>query len=168
MKLIKNVQRRRIQRKKKILSTVLRSVKPCSWTLSISATKVSTSLRLLSQGHTEKDRLVMTPTERLKTAQKKENIRLHISKFPTVESHYCRATTKWLYLGSELCIRAMYSHYKLSCSVTNEESLSYTTYRNIFNTEFNLGSHQQKIISVIFAPCWATWVMTNETIDGKS
>jgi len=81
-----------------------------------------------------------------KTAQwKTDLIQEHINLFPTMESHYCRSTTKRQYLDSKLTIPKMYEQFcpffekKLPAGETDREVPSENVYRNIFCTEFNLG-----------------------------
>lgn len=63
----------------------------------------------------------------------------HIRSFPSVESHYCRSDTKRNYLESQLNIREMHRLYKAQ-SANNTAREHY--YRQVFNTEFNLGFHK--------------------------
>ena len=44
-----------------------------------------------------------------------------------------------MYLPSTLSVNAMYNEYARSCAENNEKAVSGSMYRNIFNTEFNLG-----------------------------
>ena len=80
-------------------------------------------------------------TKRWKT----DLIRQHISLFPTMESHYCRSTTKRKYLDSKLTIAKMYEQFrtffeqKLPSDESDREVPSENVYRDIFCTEFNLG-----------------------------
>lgn len=67
--------------------------------------------------------------------------REHIKSIPTVESHYCRATTKRLYLGSHLSLPKMYDMYKQKCFENDTEPVKKSMYWKIFNTEFYLGFH---------------------------
>jgi len=63
----------------------------------------------------------------------------HISSYPTVASHYCRADTQKKYLSSELNVMKMYSMYLEACLTESSiKPVSVHYYRHIFNTEFNL------------------------------
>lgn len=65
----------------------------------------------------------------------------HINKFPRVESHYCRQTTKRMYLESSLNIRELWRLYKKE---SQDNRASENIYRKIFLSEFNLGFHKPK------------------------
>lgn len=67
--------------------------------------------------------------------ERKELVRKHIASFPTVDSHYCRANSSRKYLETNLNIQRMYDLYKSE----TEEPVKYHFYRNIFNSEFNIG-----------------------------
>ncbi|XP_030842966.1 uncharacterized protein LOC105442032 isoform X2 [Strongylocentrotus purpuratus] len=67
-------------------------------------------------------------------------IRAHIQKFKVVPSHYCRSTTSRQYLPGNLSVNKMYDMYVKE--TVNPKSL--TTYRYVFNSEFNLGFHAPK------------------------
>ncbi len=76
----------------------------------------------------------------------KQMIKQHIEKFPIVASHYCRSKTKRLYLSSELTEANMYTLYKAHCSELEPPvtPVSESTYRKVFNGEYNLGFHRPK------------------------
>lgn len=74
----------------------------------------------------------------------KQKIYDHINSFPKVPSHYCRSQTKREYLDPNLSISKMYELYVEECNQSNTEPQKYYLYRNIFNTEFNLGFHIPK------------------------
>ncbi len=58
----------------------------------------------------------------------------HINLFPAVESHYCRRSSTKLYLDPALNLRKMYTLYY----ATHKEALSFSSYRKVFKTKFNL------------------------------
>lgn len=66
----------------------------------------------------------------------------HISSYPTVESHYCRESTKIEYLHSELSITKMYAMYRERCDEGFIGAVSEAIYRCTFCTEFNLSFHK--------------------------
>lgn len=72
-------------------------------------------------------------------------IKDHIESFPTVESHYCRKTSKRMYLDANLSISKMYSlfldKYK-SDTLTKLPSL--TTYKKVFGECYNLSFFHPK------------------------
>lgn len=71
---------------------------------------------------------------------KVKDVKDHITSFPTVESHYCRANSSKQYLDSNLNIAKMYQLYKDKYEDPVKESF----YRHIFNTNFNLDFHRPK------------------------
>ncbi|KAK4883904.1 hypothetical protein RN001_000175 [Aquatica leii] len=75
----------------------------------------------------------------------KQEVREHINLFPKVPSHYCREKTNKLYVEDGLTISKM---YRLYTTWANEKQLiSLATerqYRDIFNTEFNIGFFKPK------------------------
>jgi hypothetical protein len=68
-----------------------------------------------------------------------EGVREHINAFPVIESHYCRSTTKRKYLEQGLSVNMMYRLYGERCHEKGIGPVSLFVYRNVFNTEFNLG-----------------------------
>lgn len=71
---------------------------------------------------------------------KVSEVKTHITSFPRIESHYCRAKTSKHYLDPNLNITKMYNLYKETVQNPVKESF----YRYVFNTNFNLGFHQPK------------------------
>jgi len=74
-------------------------------------------------------------------------IKSHIEKFPTIESHYCRATTKRKYLDPTLSIAKMYELYLQDCKSRELDSkyfICLTVYRNIFCENYNLDFYKPK------------------------
>lgn len=71
-------------------------------------------------------------------------VKLHIESFPTMESHYCRKSTKREYLDPSLSIAKMYELYVNECSENNEKYVSEITYRRIFGTNYNLAFFKPK------------------------
>ena len=83
-------------------------------TLGISGRQIRTSLKKInSEGVLETEGHGGRPTA-LKEADRaiRKGIEDHINRFPKVESHYCRSSTKYQYLSSELNIARMYDMYK--------------------------------------------------------
>ena len=91
-----------------------------------------------------------TVDDRMSLAQ--DLIREHIGKFPRIPSHYCRRDTTKEYLNSDLTVVKMHELYKTwlvdRCAdevfSVEELQLSYKTYWNIFDTEFNIAFHKPK------------------------
>ena len=73
----------------------------------------------------------------------KRKMRQHISSFPTVDGHYVRKTSKRKYLDAKLNVRAMFRLYKEWCVDENMHGKE-SMYRNIFNTEYNIGFQKPK------------------------
>lgn len=74
-------------------------------------------------------------------------IKSHIEKFPTIESHYCRASTKRKYLDSTLSIAKMYEFYLQDCKsreLSSKYFICLTVYRNIFCKNYNLDFYKPK------------------------
>lgn len=72
----------------------------------------------------------------------------HINSFPRVPSHYCGRTSKREYLEHSLSVAKMYDKYLVWAKSIKklEEKLIVIIrqYRLIFNTKFNIGSHQPR------------------------
>lgn len=64
-----------------------------------------------------------------------KEVRQHIRSFPTIDSHYCRASTSRQYLGADLSIRKMYALY---LEQQPSQPVSERFYRDQFNHNFNL------------------------------
>jgi hypothetical protein len=73
-----------------------------------------------------------------------DGVRKHIRAFPTVASHYCRSDSKKHYLDSKLCIEQMYRLYLDSEFIIDGNPVKSSKYREVFNTEFNLGFYKPK------------------------
>lgn len=71
-------------------------------------------------------------------------LRDHIESFPTMESHYCRKSSKRMYLDQKLSIAKMYQLYKNACSTQNKTPLSCSKYRNVFGTDYNYSFYSPK------------------------
>lgn len=75
-----------------------------------------------------------TPEEKI------EEVKQHIKSFPTVESHYCRASTSCQYLPAGLSVTKMYGLY----TEKYKEPVKENIYRKVFSENFNLGFHRPK------------------------
>lgn len=71
-------------------------------------------------------------------------VKRHIESFPTMESHYCRQSSKRQYLDPSLSIAKMYELYVKGCSESKETFVSEITYRRIFGTNYNLAFFKPK------------------------
>ncbi|GFN82391.1 hypothetical protein PoB_000889700 [Plakobranchus ocellatus] len=70
----------------------------------------------------------------------RDEIKKHINSFPRVESHYARRDSTRKYLKSSISLQRMYNmyvdnHARAGCNSPASE----TTYRDVFNKEFNIG-----------------------------
>lgn len=73
-----------------------------------------------------------------------ERVKRHIEKFPVMESHYCRKTSKRLYLDSKLSICKMHDLYATECKIDNVVPVSSATYRRVFCTNYNYSFYKPK------------------------
>jgi len=71
-------------------------------------------------------------------------INSHIEVFPTVESHYCRSTSKRNYLDPNLSISKMYELFVKECNQTSQQKVSLSLYKNIFCENHNLSFFKPK------------------------
>ncbi|CAH2103934.1 unnamed protein product [Euphydryas editha] len=75
----------------------------------------------------------------------KESAKNYIKNLPAVASHYCRKDSTKLYLPTELKnIKNVYRIYKEDRTNKGMDVVSEKLFRNIFNTEFNIGFHVPK------------------------
>ena len=83
-------------------------------------------------GHTEEDNIG-------------ETVKNHIKKFPVMESHYIREKSKRQFSASNLNIHSMCELYQSEKEI--EVAVGEQTYRNVFNTCFNLSFHEPVRVS---------------------
>ena len=69
----------------------------------------------------------------------RQQVQDHIAQFPRMESHYCRANSKYQYLSSDLNLQIMYRMYQKN----HPNGASLSLYRNVF-IELNLKFHHPK------------------------
>jgi len=78
--------------------------------------------------------------------KKKKKVMDHIKLYLTESSHYSRSRNPHRrYLSSVLTINKMHEQYKVWCTKNNFIPVCASMYRNIFNTEFNLGFGSPRI-----------------------
>jgi len=71
---------------------------------------------------------------------KVKQVKQHIMLFPAESSHYSRESNpNRMYLSPDLNINRLYGLYKIWCCENRYEPVSSRSYRDIFNTQFNLG-----------------------------
>jgi len=63
----------------------------------------------------------------------KQRVMDHISRFPTVESHYCRVSSLRQYLEAGLSLSQMHRLYVDEVAMTGEKTVQEHVYRKIFN-----------------------------------
>lgn len=70
-------------------------------------------------------------------------VKNHINSFPRIESRYCRKDTAKEYLEPGLSVPKMFNLYQKHCEENSFEPVSIYiyTYRNVFDTKFNIGFH---------------------------
>jgi len=69
--------------------------------------------------------------------------------FPAEDSQYSRTCNpNQKYLSPELTVSKMYHLYKVWCHDKNTTAVSERTYRDIFNSKFNLGSPKSDTCSL--------------------
>ena len=71
-------------------------------------------------------------------------VKSHIEKFPVMELHYCRRSSKRLYLDSKLSIAKMYELYLTECASQNKSPVSTISYRRIFSSNYNYSFFKPK------------------------
>ena len=115
-------------------------------TLSIGHSRITTALSNKdSNGLCGKQNSYSGRTAHNKTPQSDLDIvHEHISSFPVVESHYCRASSKKLYLPAELKnVSFIYKLYQSYCLTKNVKPVSQYVYSRVFNS-YNLSFHVPK------------------------
>ncbi|XP_070183840.1 uncharacterized protein [Littorina saxatilis] len=114
-------------------------------TLDISDTVVATSLKNInSLGTCDAEKRGKQSQRGNSKDSEKDEIRKHINSFARVESHYARKDSTREYLESSLSLLKMYELYvqkreKEGCKAPASE----TTYRYVFNREFNISFHKR-------------------------
>ena len=73
-----------------------------------------------------------------------QEVKDHISTFPAVESHYCRASTCRKYLDPTLNVTKMYEDYCTKHKEKGQEPLGKSSYKCIFKRDFKLAFHKPK------------------------
>jgi hypothetical protein len=74
------------------------------------------------------------------TDEQEQGVNSHINSFPKMDPHYCRRDSTKQYLSPDLNIRKMFHLYKTDFCVRQNivNPVSYTKYRNIFTSQYNL------------------------------
>ena len=110
-------------------------------TLAVSDQVMRTAIEKSKKGHTVHDKRGRNPS-RCYPPEVIEEVKNHIKGFPVIESHYVREKSKRQFLSSNLNLHTVFELYLADSSII--QKVGETTYRNIFNTCFNLGFHKPK------------------------
>ncbi|XP_072397898.1 uncharacterized protein [Diabrotica undecimpunctata] len=102
-------------------------------TLGISTKRVNTALKKSRVLDLKDNRGKHQHHKRL-SEMKKEEVKAHINKIPRYKSHYRRTQTDREYLPTDMTLEKMYNLYKSE----NNSPVSFSYYRRIFYTEFNI------------------------------
>ena len=110
---------------------------------SISASKIRHLNAQVAAGHPTAPPILRGKHENRPNKVDEELIRKvkeHIESFPSELSHYSRTKNPHRrYLSALLTVNKMYQMYKTQCEEHNTKPVSAAFYRNVFNSEFNLG-----------------------------
>ncbi|XP_071480957.1 uncharacterized protein [Diadema antillarum] len=109
-------------------------------TLGIGSKLIEYTLKKYEGPFAREDRRGKLPSVNKTSEEDVKKVCEHIDSFPVVESHYCRASSKRKYLDPSLSVSKMYAMYESSVS----KPVSFAVYRNIFNSQYNLGFHHPK------------------------
>lgn len=111
-------------------------------TLNISKTRIYYFFRKIQDPNTNVPRSPIIGKHKKKVIpdEDKDKVRAHISSFPVIESHYCRADSRKKYLERDLNIQRMYDLYKTGV----EKPVKFHLYKSIFNNEFNISFFKPK------------------------
>jgi len=134
----------------------------CQYEFSVDGTRIVVCKIFFLHTYSVSERMIMTTSNevtesghvlpegrRLPSAKRvaldiKKDIRSHIRKFPTVDSHYCRQSSKRQYLPQELTLNEMYRMYLSECVQSNKKAGKKWLYYEIFNKAFNCGFFRPK------------------------
>lgn len=73
-----------------------------------------------------------------KLTEASEYVREFINSIPRIESHYLRAQTSREYIEGSRTLSEIYNDYKLTCDGNLKQTVSKTTFSNIFKNDFNI------------------------------
>ena len=119
-------------------------------TVDISDQIVQTTMnKLEDNGHLQPEKRSLPSAKKLPVSLVSD-VMNHISKFPTVESHYCRKSSQKQYLPESLTLPEMYRLYSQECTLSGKPVAKKWAYYDIFKKKFNLGFHKPKRTNVTF------------------
>ena len=110
-------------------------------TLAISEKVTRTAMAKCKKGFTEKDQRGTTKNRKYGDDDINK-VKDFIKRFPVMEAHYVRERCKRQFLSSDLNITILYNLYLKTDK--SSRKVGEQTFRNIFNTSFNLGFHKPK------------------------
>ncbi|CAG4907276.1 unnamed protein product [Colias eurytheme] len=74
----------------------------------------------------------------------KEGVKRHLDSIPKIESHYCRADSKRVYIDGGKTVADLHRDYVAECQSKGLPSANYIMYYNIFSYEYNISFYQPK------------------------
>lgn len=107
-------------------------------TLDISIRCIRTVLSKSKDGFIENDRRGKHLNHLTVPEDIKAGVRSHISSIPVMESHYTRANSSKSYIEGGKTLAQLHRDYRSECEAQNRTPAKFSTYREIFNYEFNL------------------------------
>lgn len=114
-------------------------------TLSISSRVILTTIKKMCDGKLEEDKRGKHGNHgRAISLEVKNNIRSHITSFPTIKSHYCWSSTSKEFIDGSLNISLTYKLYAEHCI---HKEISYGKkhlHEKMFNKEYNISFHSPK------------------------
>ena len=92
------------------------------------------------------DKLGKHPNHRVVAEEVKQSVRQHLQSLPKVPSHFCRASSGRDYLEPHMTIAKAWRLYvkHMKENHPGKQIAKENQYREIFNTDFNIGIHRPK------------------------
>lgn len=100
--------------------------------------------KTLESGIVEEGKRGFNPAPNKIPEDRKEVVRDHINSIPVVESHYCRSSSKRMYLPTGLSENHLYQDYLNYCEERQVPHVTSSFYKHIFTNKFNYGFHRPK------------------------
>lgn len=114
-------------------------------TLDISGKKVETAMKKMKATTiVEEDRRGRNPAPNKIPEDRKAIVQNHIKSIFVVPSHYCRSSSKRMYLPSGLTENRLYQDYLKYCEEHQATPVTAYYYKHIFTSEFNYSFHRPK------------------------
>lgn len=109
----------------------------------IPRTTLANAIKSMVTNESATDRRGKFPTRKTKPRDLKF-VKRFIRKFPCYRSHYGASKTTRKYLNPSLNISRLYREYKIVCQFEKRKIVSEWKFRDVFNTDFNLGFKPRK------------------------